>query len=140
MLFTIVRVVGACYLVVLGARILWDTWHGEGSLPDADAPPMSGRHAFMHGISTNLLNPKMVTLTIAFLPQFVNPALGHVGVQFAALGVILLALEFVIDGTVGVLAGRIARWLRARAKARRRLDTATGTIFIGLGVKLGLQR
>lgn len=138
-LFTVVRLVGAAYLMMLGVRILRDARLGEG--PSAEAGgTMSARRAFAHGISTNLLNPKMVTLTIAFLPQFVDPALGHLWVQFAALGAILLCLEFAVDGTVGVLAGRIGGWLRTRARARRRLDTATGSIFIGLGLKLGLQR
>ncbi|WP_281403279.1 hypothetical protein [Crossiella cryophila] len=41
-----------------------------------------------------------------------------------------------MDGTVGVLAGRIGGWLRGRRAAKRRIDVATGGIFIGLGVKL----
>jgi threonine/homoserine/homoserine lactone efflux protein len=139
-LFVTVRLVGAAYLLFLGVRILRDTWRGGSSLGSESDPPMSGRRAFGHGVSTNLLNPKMVTLTIAFLPQFVDPARGHLWLQFAALGAILLVLEFAVDGTVGLLAGRISSWLRRRATVRRRLDTATGTIFIGLGLKLGLQR
>nr|BFE79913.1 hypothetical protein GCM10020093_025140 [Planobispora longispora] len=88
---------------------------------------------------TNLLNPKMVTFTIAFLPQFIDPALGQVWLQFTILGAILIALEFLVDGTVGVLAGRIGGWLRTRHAARRRIDTATGGIFVGLGVKLAVD-
>lgn len=139
-LYTVVRAAGACYLVLLGLRILRDSRRERSTLLTVDAPAMSGRRAFAHGISTNLLNPKMVTLTIVFLPQFVNPDLGGVWLQFAVLGLILLTLEFVVDGTVGVLAGRIADWLRTRARVRRRLDAATGSIFIGLGLKVGLER
>jgi threonine/homoserine/homoserine lactone efflux protein len=97
---------------------------------------MPGRKAYLSGLLTNLLNPKMVTFTIAFLPQFVDPALGRMWLQFAVLGAILIAMEFVVDGAVGVLAGRIGGWLRRRTAARRRVDVATGGIFIGLGVKL----
>jgi threonine/homoserine/homoserine lactone efflux protein len=82
----------------------------------------------------------MVTFTIAFLPQFIDPQLGRVWLQFVILGAILIALEFVVDGTVGVLAGRIGGWLRARRSARRRVDVATGGIFIGLGIRLAVER
>ncbi|MEV0144917.1 MULTISPECIES: LysE family transporter [unclassified Nonomuraea] len=94
----------------------------------------------MSGLMTNLLHPKMVTFTIAFLPQLINPSLGQVWLQFAILGVTLIVLEFLVDGAVGVLAGRIGGWLRHRRTARRRIDVATGGIFVGLGVKLALER
>jgi threonine/homoserine/homoserine lactone efflux protein len=51
-----------------------------------------------------------------------------------------VAFEFAVDGTVGVLAGRIGRWLLQRGRARRRLDVATGGLFIGLGVRLAAER
>jgi hypothetical protein len=45
----------------------------------------------------------MVAFTIAFLPQFIDPAAGPVWVQFAILGAILIVLEFLVDGTVSCL-------------------------------------
>ena len=56
------------------------------------------------------------------------------------LGALLIVLEFLVDGTVGVLAGRIGGWLRQRRAARRRIDVATGGLFIGLGVRLAAER
>lgn len=50
------------------------------------------------------------------------------------------ALEFVVDGTVGLLAGRIGDWLGRHQTAQRRLDVATGGVFIGLGVRLAIER
>ncbi|NUW31960.1 LysE family translocator [Nonomuraea sp. SMC257] len=137
--FAVVRVVGAAYLVYLGVQMIRK--RGEVALDErAGGAGMTGRQAFLRGLVTNLLNPKMVTFTIAFLPQFVSPALGGVWLQFAILGVVLIALEFLVDGTVGVLAGRIGGWLRARRAARRRIDVATGGLFIGLGVRLAAER
>ncbi|QFZ21517.1 LysE family translocator [Saccharothrix syringae] len=137
--FTVVRVVGAVYLVYLGVRMI--RHRGDGAADERAARAgLTGRRAFLTGLTTNLLNPKMVTFTIAFLPQFIDPALGRVWLQFVVLGAILIALEFLVDGTVGLLAGRIGRWLRTRRAARRRIDTATGGIFIGLGVRLALDR
>jgi hypothetical protein len=50
-------------------------------------------------------------------------------------------LEFLVDGTVGPLAGRTGRWLRRRHAARCRVDIATtGGVFIGLGERLAVER
>ena len=137
--FTVVRIAGAAYLIYLGVRIIRHRKDSQSEAPVASGG-MSGRRAYLTGLTTNLLNPKMVTFTIALLPQFINPRLGQVWIQFAVLGAVLIALEFLVDGIVGLLAGRIGGWLRSRHAARRRIDTATGGIFIGLGVRLALER
>ena len=137
--FTVVRIAGAAYLIYLGIQAI----RGRGKLDiteDAGRPGIGGRQAYVRGLTTNLLNPKMVTFTIALLPQFINPALGHVWIQFAILGSILVVFEFLVDGTVGVLAGRIGSTLRRRRAVRRGLDVAAGGIFIGLGVRLAAER
>ena len=128
--FTVVRVVGAAYLVYLGVQAI------------RNRKPLVERksdRAYLSGLLTNLLNPKMVTFTIAFLPQFIDPARGHVWLQFAVLGAIMIVFEFLVDGTVGVLAGRVGGWVR-RKKNQRRIEVATGGIFIGLGVRLAVDR
>ncbi|MDX3194532.1 LysE family translocator [Streptomyces sp. MN03-5084-2B] len=127
--FTVVRIAGAAYLIYLGIQAI------------RKRKPLVERksdRAYLSGVLTNLLNPKMVTFTIAFLPQFVDPARGHVWLQFAVLGAIMIVFEFLVDGTVGVLAGRIGGWVR-REKNQRRIEVTTGGIFIGLGVKLALD-
>jgi threonine/homoserine/homoserine lactone efflux protein len=128
--FTVVRVAGAGYLIYLGVQAI------------RNRKPLVERkndRAYLSGLLTNLLNPKMVTFTIAFLPQFIDPARGHLWLQFAVLGVIMIVFEFLVDGTVGVLAGRIGGWVR-RKKNQRRIEVATGGIFIGLGIKLAADR
>ena len=65
---------------------------------------------------------------------------GQVWAQFAVLGAVLIAFEVLVDGTVGVLAGQIGGWLRRRQTARRRIATAVGGVFIGLGVRLAAER
>ncbi|WP_410609639.1 LysE family translocator [Amycolatopsis sp. lyj-109] len=129
MAFTVVRVAGAAYLIYLGVQAI------------RNRKPLVERRsdrAYLSGLLTNLLNPKMVTFTIAFLPQFIDPAKGHVWLQFAVLGAIMIGFEFLVDGTVGVLAGRIGGWVR-RKKNQRRIEVTTGGIFIGLGVKLAVD-
>lgn len=137
--FTVVRIAGAAYLIYLGVQLIRRRGEGQEEAP-VTGGGMPGRKAFLSGFLTNLVNPKMVTFTVAFLPQFVSPQLGQVWLQFAILGALLILLEFAVDGTVGVLAGRIGGWLRRRRAVRRRIDVATGGIFIGLGVKLAAER
>ncbi|HEY2984959.1 MAG TPA: LysE family translocator, partial [Jatrophihabitantaceae bacterium] len=137
--FAVVRVAGAAYLIYLGVQAIRSR-HSRFDVDGAAPAGMSGRQAFARGCMTNLLNPKMVTFTIAMLPQFVRPELGHVWAQFAVLGVVLVIFEFLVDGTVGVLAGRIGAWLRRRHAVRRGLDVAAGGIFIGLGVRLAVEK
>ncbi|MFD0817298.1 LysE family translocator [Micromonospora zhanjiangensis] len=136
--FTALRLAGAGYLVYLGVQAI--RHRGEQHVQPAAASGVSSRQAYLRGLLTNLVNPKMVTFTIAFLPQFVDPRLCHVWLQFLILGAVFVGLEFQVDGTVGVLAGRIGDWLGRRRAARRRLDMATGGVFIGLGVRLAVER
>jgi threonine/homoserine/homoserine lactone efflux protein len=137
--FAVLRIVGAVYLIYLGIQMIRHRKGVQAEVPDGGVG-MSGRWAYLSGLVTNLLNPKMVTFTIAFLPQFINPQLGQVWVQFAILGTILIVLEFIVDGTVGVLAGRIGGWLRRRQTARRRIDASIGGMFVALGARLAVER
>jgi threonine/homoserine/homoserine lactone efflux protein len=137
--FTVVRIVGAAYLVYLGVQVIRHR-HDEQRDVVVATREARGRRAYWNGVLTNLLNPKMVTFTIAFIPQFINPQLGHVWMQFVILGAILIVFEFLVDGTVGVLAGRIGAWLRRRRTVRRRIELAVGGIYIGLGVRLAFEK
>nr|WP_208407361.1 LysE family translocator [Amycolatopsis granulosa] len=134
--FTVVRIVGAAYLIYLGVQAI----RKRGTIADEEhTTGVPGRRAYLSGLLTNLLNPKVVTFTIAFLPQFIDPALGRVWLQFVILGAIMIAFEFIVDGTVGVLAGRIGGWLRRKHAARRRIEVTSGGIFIGLGIRLAVD-
>jgi threonine/homoserine/homoserine lactone efflux protein len=81
----------------------------------------------------------MVTFAVAFLPQFVDRGLGHVPAQFAVLGVIFVVFEVLVDGTVGLTAGRLGSWLSRRRRARQALDAGSGTIMVVLAGRLALE-
>jgi threonine/homoserine/homoserine lactone efflux protein len=66
--FTVVWLVGAAYLIYLGVQMIRHR-KGVQSEVSAGGGGMSGRRVYLNGLLTNLLNPKMVTFTIAFLPS-----------------------------------------------------------------------
>ncbi|MEU8342295.1 LysE family translocator [Spirillospora sp. NPDC048832] len=135
--FTVIRIAGAAYLIYLGVQMI--RRRKDGQADDLAGGGMRGRRAFLNGVVSSMANPQTFTFMVAFLPQFISPAAGPVWLQFAILGAILIVLEFLADGTVGVLAGRIGGWLRRRQAVRRRIDAATGSVFIGLGVTLAAE-
>ena len=135
-LYDAVRILGAGYLVVLGVRTLRARNRGIGGNARS---VVDHNRAYWRGLLTNLLNPKMALFSIAFLPQFVDPQAGSVAFQFVVLGACFVALEIAVDGTVGLLAGRLSHLLRG-AHAQRNLNVAAGSIFLGLGARVALER
>jgi threonine/homoserine/homoserine lactone efflux protein len=131
------RFAGAAYLVYLGVQTLRS--RNEASIAQTERGAPHARRAFWRGALTNLLNPKMALFTIAFLPQFVDTSRGNVALQFAVLGACFVVLEILVDGTVGVLAGRFARLL-SRRRAAKTLHVVSGSVFLGLGAKVAVER
>lgn len=139
--FTVLRLCGAVYLLYLGIQALRSAWRGsplEG-MPTTGTR-VSGVYAYLRGAITNLTNPKSVTFVIALLPQFVDRSLGHVPLQFAILGVIFVAFEVLVDGTVGLASGRVGNWLSRRRRARQALDGGAGAIMVALAGRLVTER
>jgi threonine/homoserine/homoserine lactone efflux protein len=134
--FDVVRILGAAYLLYLGIRTLRHRDLGLGGRADGES---GTNHAYWRGLLTNLLNPKMALFSIAFLPQFIDPQAGSVALQFLILGTCFLLFEVAVDGTAGILAGRLARVLKNR-RARRNLNVTAGSIYLGLGAKIALER
>lgn len=138
LLYDLVRFAGAAYLLWLGVRSLRS--RGGTAAADGRGGAPSTRRAFWRGLITNVLNPKMALFTVALLPQFVDPSRGQVPAQFLVLGACFVAIEIMVDGTVGLAAGRMRRVLARRPGAARGLDLASGSVFVGLAAKLALTR
>ncbi|HVD16963.1 MAG TPA: LysE family translocator [Actinomycetota bacterium] len=137
LLYDLMRFAGAAYLVWLGVRTLRGR---AGGIADGQGGAASTRRAFWRGLVTNVLNPKMALFTLALLPQFVDPSRGQVPAQFLVLGACFLALEIAVDGTVGLAAGRVRRFLAGRRRAARGVEVASGSVFLGLGARLAITR
>ncbi|GGO11818.1 hypothetical protein GCM10010116_23710 [Microbispora rosea subsp. aerata] len=132
--FTVVKYLGAAYLVYLGVRKLTHRPESES----AEVKAASSRRVFGEGFVVNVLNPKTAMFFLAFLPQFVDPARGPVAAQVLVLGAVWVALGMASDGTYALLASVLAGRLRSSARARRRLDRGSGVVYLGLGAAAAL--
>jgi threonine/homoserine/homoserine lactone efflux protein len=134
-LFSLVKFVGAAYLIYLGARILLAR-ERPLSMREARVAPASA--PFVQGFVTNVLNPKVALFVVAFLPQFVEPARGNVGWQIAELGSIWYATAGVVLCGVALAGGRFDGWRRRNPLAQRVERYVTGTIFVALGARVAM--
>jgi threonine/homoserine/homoserine lactone efflux protein len=130
--FTIVKYVGAAYLVLLGVRKLLA--HGDEDPEVELGASANPRRLFWQGAIVNIFNPKTALFFLAFLPQFVDPSAGPVAPQMLVLGVTLVGIGVLSDGTYALLAAGAGRKLRETAAARRLLDRLSGGVFVALGV------
>jgi threonine/homoserine/homoserine lactone efflux protein len=139
--FTAVKLGGAAYLVFLGARLLF-TPHTAGAGPDLDGAPARGGagRAFIQGVLTNVLNPKVALFFLAFLPQFISPASPTKTLAFLALGA-----TFITTGTIWCLvlavgAARLRGLLVRNPSVRTVIDRSIGGLFVLLGARLAWTR
>lgn len=134
-LYHVLRWLGAAYLFYLSVKAFRDRSAPDEGEADGKPRPVR-RRAFWQGAVTNLLNPKVILFNVSFLPQFVDPELGHVAVQFLTLGVTITVMGFAVDGSVGLLSGRLSAVLRRSRRIARGLSIFSGTVFAGLAVRL----
>jgi threonine/homoserine/homoserine lactone efflux protein len=134
--FTVLKIAGAFYLLWLGIKTA-----REASI-DISAPTRGGSagKAFRDGIVVEALNPKTAAFFLAFLPQFVDPAVGAVWLQFLVLGLVSVTLNTAVDVIVVITAARARSMARARPALLRRLRRGAGAVLAGLGLSLLLAR
>jgi threonine/homoserine/homoserine lactone efflux protein len=134
--FTVVKYLGAAYLIYLGVRRLLDATIATAP---GEVPRISLRRAYLDGVVVNVLNPKTALFFLAFLPQFVDAGRGQVGAQILGLGMLFVALGLVSDGLYALGAGSAAQWLRARPSFLARERWVSGVMYIGLGLVAALS-
>jgi len=84
--------------------------------PGSDLETPSGQGLFIRGLTTNLLNPKILILYTALLPGFTTPALGHLGWQVLNLGLIHLSISLIIHSSLVLMGDRAHHFATPAAK------------------------
>jgi threonine/homoserine/homoserine lactone efflux protein len=132
--FTVLKWVGAGYLVYLGVKALLKPRHAF-DLEAAQLKPGQG-DAFARGLLTNLLNPKIGVFYISFLPQFVPAGIAPAPFMFGLAG--LHVVMGLLWAAALILALRPLRAALQKPAVVAWLDRVTGGVFIGFGVRLAL--
>ena len=138
--FTIIRWAGAAYLVYLGASTIRSALRRRHSAPEEQDSGESATRkwlTYQQGFLSNITNPKVLTLYLSVLPQFL--ASGHPTVSAA----MLLAYTHAVLGLLWLIVlvaflHRIRSFLRRR-RVRRSLDGATGVAMLGFGARLAIE-
>ena len=137
-LYVALKIVGAVYLVWLGIGMM----RSRGTAPDpAAVAPKSARRAFVESVVVELLNPKVAIFFIAFLPQFVDPTASFpIWLQFLILGTIVNFAFSSADLVTVLAASTVMGKLRSDGLGRKLVRYGGGSILVGLGARLALDR
>ena len=134
--FSIIKYIGAAYLIFLGLRLLL------AKAPGAQAVAVSAlgaRKAVRDGALVEALNVKTAMFFLAFLPQFVVPGQG-IALQLVVMGTICVLLNTLVDVAAVLGASRLLRSELARRRRERLLTRVSGLTMLGLGVYVAISR
>jgi RhtB (resistance to homoserine/threonine) family protein len=140
--FTVIKLVGACYLVYLGVRLIFAKKEAPASTADVAQPAASAgaprplRQLFLSGFWTNVLNPKVVLFFVSFFPQFVNVTSPHKVLAFLALGAVFVVMSTIWNSFVAWVAGSVTQRFSGKPGIKKWLDRTVGSAFVGLGLRL----
>jgi threonine/homoserine/homoserine lactone efflux protein len=138
--FTVVKFIGAAYLLYVGISLIRSAGATHSSPGTAVVRPASIRSVFVQGFLTNVLNPKVALFFLAFLPQFVASDASSKPLAFLFLGVL-----FDFNGTLWNLfvawsTARLSSRLAPSAAFKRWFNRCVGSVFVFIGVRLALAQ
>lgn len=134
--FTVIKVVGACYLLWLG----WRQWRAPVAQADGDAaqatsePDLTVRQRVLRGFLTNVTNPKGIVFMAAVLPQFIEPE-RPLWLQLLVLLLTTVAVDVTVMHGYAWLAARLQGVLRS-VRARRAQNRVFGGVLMAMGAFL----
>ncbi|MDR8728344.1 LysE family translocator [Burkholderia pseudomultivorans] len=138
--FTVIKLVGAAYLIYLGVRMVFakPPAPGAGAAQLAAAKPL--RQLFMQGFWTNVLNPKVVLFFVSFFPQFVSADSPHKALAFLTLGAVFVVMSTIWTSLVAWVAGSVTQRFSGKPGVKKWLDRTVGSAFVGLGLRLAASQ
>ena len=132
LIFTVVKIAGAGYMVYLGIQAI----RHRNQVAEQTVAALARRsrlRTLVEGFIVGVSNPKAVVFMIAILPQFVDHRSGNVPLQLALLGLIFISIGLVSDGIWALTAGAARDWFARSPKRIARLSATGGVMMIGIG-------
>lgn len=134
--FSILKYAGAAYLLYLGYRKFRSP---PTALVNDSIQPEPHRKIFRQGVLLGVFNPKPALFFLSFLPQFADPAVGHITLQLVLFGLGFVVLAVISNTTFALLASSIGGWIKRRPGFIRNERYVTGTVYCGFGVAAALS-
>jgi threonine/homoserine/homoserine lactone efflux protein len=135
--FSVVKLAGAAYLVLLGVRTITQR-HRLAEALEAGLAARTNRRILREGFVVGVSNPKTIVFLVAILPQFAERSQGHVPGQLLLLGMIFVAIALLSDSAWGLAAGSARQWLERSPRRLAAVGGTGGLVIIGLGVSLAV--
>ena len=136
--YTVIKLIGAAYLVTLGVRSIRDRKQLAGVLMPAGARPRRLGTIVREGFLVGATNPKGLIIFTAVLPEFIDRSLGHQTLQLATLGGLCAVVALLSDGSWAIASGTARNWLGRSPRRLERLSAGGGVTMIALGAGLAL--
>ncbi len=131
--FHTIKFLGVAYLIYLAMK----AFRGGVSLKAASETPSTTHwRIYRNGAFVSIFNPKISLLMLALLPQFVDPAANDPELHIAAMGTMHALTAGIVHTHLIFFSSSISRRLKKSGKVQKALRWATGTVFLGFGVRL----
>jgi len=142
--FTVLKWLGAAYLLWMGVRMLFSRAGGGNgaAIAAAQAAPqqaVSLRGVFLGGFWTNVLNPKVALFFLAFVPQFISADASHKGLAFLVLGLVFDLNGMLWCLSLAAFTAGASRRIRVPASWVAALNRSIGMLFLLFGLRLALD-
>ncbi len=136
--FTIVKLIGAAYLVYMGLAALFSSSGKHAALAAQPKKQFTYRSTFMQGFLSNALNPKVALFFLAFVPQFIAHDSAHKAVAFLLLGSLFTFNSLLYCHGLALFSAFASKRLQ-ESSCRRYLHKTSGVLFVAFGLKLAFS-
>ncbi|MEB7401112.1 LysE family translocator [Mammaliicoccus sciuri] len=132
-LFTIIKIVGAVYLIYLGIQMFISK---QSSISIKKTVYQSRRKLFVQGVITNVTNPKLALFFISFIPQFISVDNQYGPIPFLILGSIFAVMGAITSFIIAIFSSSLTTKLRENIVAEKIINKISGAVFVILGISL----